>query len=454
MTFLFAAPLADGTHTVAIASGDILDVQGTPINAYSASFSIDTLAPRVTAISVPANAVLSPGSLTVDVTFSEAMQKTNLSSADFSLRGNLRGVNYAATTFAYDATGTVLHLTYQALPDDSYTLTLLAGASGGSFFTDPAGNALDGEFAGAVPSGDGVAGGDFKLGLSLDLEAEAFPSTAARLPSGGLVYDTSLSRTIAYAGDSDRFTLNVDAGQTISVSVTGSANLRSLVQLINPAGTVVASAAAASAGANALLQASSALLTQAGVYTVVVSGTDNTIGLFTVQATLNAALENESWLLNAGNDTIGSAQSLDGSLVPLPRTTSGKQTAVVGGNSEGTVDTLSMDFENGPGLFSNTDPYYTDYPNLWHLTNRPRGEPGHSGNTSFYYGLESTGTYDTGTLNGGYIRSSPIQLPTTGSTSLSFNYILKTEGNVNNLDVASVLISTDGGGNYAASRFE
>src|SRR5262249_50699595 len=123
-------------------------------------------APRVIATSIAPDAVLSPGSLSYEVAFSEPMQVSNLTWDDFTLHGTFRqapGENYTPGSFSFTPDGTVLTLNYFDLPDDNYTLTLLAGTSNGSNFTDAAGQALDGEFAGTFPSGNGPAGGDFAI---------------------------------------------------------------------------------------------------------------------------------------------------------------------------------------------------------------------------------------------------------------------------------------------------
>ncbi|HXJ75808.1 MAG TPA: choice-of-anchor J domain-containing protein, partial [Candidatus Dormibacteraeota bacterium] len=83
---------------------------------------------------------------------------------------------------------------------------------------------------------------------------------------------------------------------------------------------------------------------------------------------------------------------------------------------------------------------------LWHVSTRRGAESGHSAFNSFYYGSESTGTYDTGAANAGSITSPSITLPS-GSPTLSFNYVLQTEG-TSSFDVASVQISTN---NFATS---
>src|SRR5262249_23036488 len=48
VSFNLPGPLAEGTRTVTVAAGDILDVQGTPINAFTSTFFLDTTGPRVT----------------------------------------------------------------------------------------------------------------------------------------------------------------------------------------------------------------------------------------------------------------------------------------------------------------------------------------------------------------------------------------------------------------------
>src|SRR5262249_25963180 len=152
-----------GTHTVAIAAGAISDIQNTPLQPFTATFTVDNVPPQVTATSVAPNGVVAPGSLTYQVTFSEPMRVLNLTTDDFSLRGNFRNVNYPAGSFSFTPAGTVLTLTYTGLPDDNYSLTVVAGASGGTNFTDAVGNALDGEFSGTFPSGNGVPGGNFVI---------------------------------------------------------------------------------------------------------------------------------------------------------------------------------------------------------------------------------------------------------------------------------------------------
>ena len=91
LAFTIPGGLAQGSHTLGFATGSILDVQQTPLDAFSSSFDLDTIGPRVTATSLAPNAVVAPGSLSYQVTFSEPMKVSNLSADDFSLHGNILG---------------------------------------------------------------------------------------------------------------------------------------------------------------------------------------------------------------------------------------------------------------------------------------------------------------------------------------------------------------------------
>ena len=86
-------------------------------------------------------------------------------------------------------------------------------------------------------------------------------------------------------------------------------------------------------------------------------------------------------------------------------------------------------------------------PGLWHVSTRRGANPGHTPNESFYFGQDSTGTYDVG-HTAGRITSPEIDLTAVSGAELSFNYFLDTEharaGTQPFPDQASVLVSTDG----------
>ena len=103
------------------------------------------------------------------------------------------------------------------------------------------------------------------------------------------------------------------------------------------------------------------------------------------------------------------------------------------------------DFEDGSGGYNSDGFTYTPDPdstsNLWHGTARRSVSPSHSQ----YYGLESTGNYNTGARTAGNLLSPNISL--VGVTSpiiLSYKYFMQTE-NSPSWDIATVQISTNSG---------
>lgn len=346
VNFTLAGGLPNGTYTVTIAAGAILDAQGTPIQAFSATFTVDSVAPRVLATNVAPNAILPPGNLTYTVTFSEPMRTTNLTSDDFTLHGNFRqavGVNYAPSSFSFNGAGTVLTLNYVGLPDDDYTLTLNSSSVA---FVDVVGNLLDGEFTGTFPSGNGVQGGNFVIGFDMDLATEAYPALVAKPPLGSLIYDPTITRTIAFAGDVDNFTLNIDPGQTISIVVTpNTAGLQPRVELFDPSNASLGFASAPAAGQVTGIQTRAT--TTGGVYRIQVSGLGGTQGLYTVQVILNAAFEQEGKVVGSTNNTLLTAQDINGSVISLDTTLAHATRGAVLGRL-GTGPTIaSENFESG-----------------------------------------------------------------------------------------------------------
>ena len=105
-------------------------------------------------------------------------------------------------------------------------------------------------------------------------------------PAGSLIYDPSVSGSVGFVGDTDTYTLPLAAGQTLSLVLTTDPSLIGTITLLDPSGNTIASATAAGAGANAVLE--TAPITTAGTYSLVVSGSGGTTGGYTLQAILNA----------------------------------------------------------------------------------------------------------------------------------------------------------------------
>ncbi len=313
----------DGAYDVRIAAGAVNDVQGTPVQAVASQFILDLTPPRVIASSVqegdilPIEASQSTLSLAYQVTFSEPINAANLDYSDGSLFGVYEGVTYYPDSANYDPATSTLTINFSGLPDDRYQLTLF---SGDGRFEDLVGWDLDGEpLAWPIPpnqSGDGGEGGDFVVNFVVDIATAVYPTPlVAKEPLGGMIYDPSFTAAIGFAGDTDSFTLDVDAGQTITVLVDpATSELQPTVELRAPGGGLLGSATAGAAGQSALLETVPA--TAAGTYTVTVGGEGGTMGLYTVRLTLNAALERESHG-GPSNDTSATAENIDGSFLPL-----------------------------------------------------------------------------------------------------------------------------------------
>ncbi|MDB5357482.1 MAG: hypothetical protein JWN24_3935, partial [Phycisphaerales bacterium] len=320
-TFSFTLPggIAQGSHTLAIAAGAVSNLQGGPVSAYSAQFTLDTIPPRVISSSVAEGASLAPGSLTYTVGFSEPMLKANVIAAAFSLKGVLRNVAYSPLSFIFNTSGTMLTIIYASLPEDNYTLTLNSVGGVGGVFEDAAGNFLDGEPVWPMPpnvSGNGIAGGDFFVDFSMDIGSTPYPTPLTPLnPPGSLIYDPIASGLINNASDTDSFTLNLDAGQTVSVAAHPIAvGLQPTVTVFGPGNVVLGSGTAPAPGGEALLQ--TITVATAGTYTFAVGSAGGTVGQYTLQLVLNAALDAENHG-RAPNDTPGSAQNIDSSFISL-----------------------------------------------------------------------------------------------------------------------------------------
>jgi hypothetical protein len=213
-----------------------------------------------------------------------------------------------------------------------------------------------------------------------------------------------------------RFTLNT--GETASLAATGLGAGGLSLELRDGSDALLAKGVGAGNGARVI---SNFLTATTATYYVRVGGDANVP--YSLVVTRNAAFDTEP------NDTAATAQALGGN--------QGALGFVRGGNS------VAFDFESGQQGFTINNNLRGTEPSagLWHLSTRLGTQPGHSPVTSFSYGSEITGTYDTGAANAGSITTPVITLGTSSPT-LSFNYVLQTEGN-GIFDAASVQVSTN-----------
>ena len=110
------------------AYGDqVTDVSGQTLTPYSYTFFTTNVAPVVVSSSIDGSVFSpAPADVTEVVTFSQPMNTSFTTSSSFSLYGNYNNTYYAAASFSWDPTGTILTINYDNLPNDTYTLTLFA----------------------------------------------------------------------------------------------------------------------------------------------------------------------------------------------------------------------------------------------------------------------------------------------------------------------------------------
>jgi hypothetical protein len=395
---------------------------GNPVFAYDATFRYDAVLLQVTSTVPPANGVFTlPGPFTYDVNFNEPVDPASVSTSSLQISG----IPGATVTGA------------AVLPGATTVRFIISGAS--TFGT------LNARIpVGAITDQYGNPGAPFSSTYFVDIGTAPFPAPLKpEAPAGSLIYDGSTSGQVQPSGHADTFTLPVDPNQTITVLVQASGpGLQPTVQLVDPSNAVIGTATAPAPGQSALIQATATTSSSTGTYEIVVGGAGSTVGTYTVQVTLNAALKNAA----NPNNTLATAQPLDGSFVSLAPSGSASRGAVEGSNPAGPLVPFSTtDFEGAPPqdgyTVNNTIRGTGASAGLWHISTRRGTQTGHSPIHSFYYGSETTGTYDTGAANAGSITSPVISLPS-GTVFFSFNYVLQTEASAS-FDTANVQISTD-----------
>jgi len=112
----------------------------------------------------------------------------------------------AITTPASTPMSATFDLTGVAVPDDTYRVRLLG--SGPSIIMDIDANALDGEFAGSFPSGDGTAGGDFAAQFTITTP----PSGATLAAIQANVFTPTCAVAGCHTGTTAQQGLRLDAG--------------------------------------------------------------------------------------------------------------------------------------------------------------------------------------------------------------------------------------------------
>ena len=313
VTFQFtSSPVtAQGRQTMTLDEGVIRRLRDAdPLDAFQGTFYFDAN-PLHVAATVPEDGVPVPGPLrSLCVRFNEPLDPATIDTTD------LEGVT--VTGFVVVDQKTVQYNFEEIATESAWPVALKKGA-----ITDLCGNPMT-AYSGKIILDDGNV-------------PQAYSTLASIPAAGNLVYgafagptedwnygNPSLG-TIDFAADVDSYTLDVEAGQTVSVLVSPLAMLKAEV-VVSGLGGSLGLAASGSAGQAAILQ--SVEVTAGGPCTITVRGLDGTIGDYTVQVVLNAAIESEAYG-GVTNDTLVTAQNIDSSFLNLGYTAS--RGAVTGG---------------------------------------------------------------------------------------------------------------------------
>jgi subtilisin family serine protease len=286
VTFHFnTAPVTnEGPHTMALPAGAVTRAfDGHSLTAWSATWYYDAVPLTVTSTAPTNGATVQLPLTDLVLNFSEPFVAGTAGADDLQLnQGDVSGATVLGpAAVAYRLT----HIVTEG------PLTIRLGQ-------------------GALRDAEGNPNVAYAGSLDLDYHTIAFPATLRPLnPPGSLILRSdAVPATVSYAGDTDQFTLDLGAGQTLSVLVRPATHsLQPSVELRAPDASVAGAATAGSAGQPAFTPP---VPTSTGAYTIAVTGAGGSTGGYTVQVFINTALEAEQ-SGGAANDSHDTAQDLD-----------------------------------------------------------------------------------------------------------------------------------------------
>ena len=180
----------------------------------------------------------------------------------------------------------------------------------------------------------------------LDDDVQPLGLERAVEPLGSLINDSyGLVDKIEIGGEIDRYSVSLDAGQTLAAQVVPTPlfqdDLVARIVIRNPGGSVLLDVQASAA--NETLLAQLAPVATSGTYQLDVTSVNDTTGRYNFFYWLSTAVEEEP-STGGGNDTFATAQSIEGSFISLGL--GGAERGAVLGNADfGTL--ASEDFESG-----------------------------------------------------------------------------------------------------------
>jgi hypothetical protein len=334
ITFTYvASPVSNqGLQGIAVIADSIVKASDLSTNlGFTSTFRYDATPLQVVGISPPLESTLSLGSPWVmDIDFNEAVSPLSIGTDDLTLSAGT-----VLSAVALDA-DTVRYRLGAIDSETVFSLTLAAQR-----LTDTFGNANSVSLSGQY---------------YVDASSLSFPEPWQSLPPAGSLVAAKRTTVILSPDDIDRLPIELDGPQTITLLVTPStSSLRAKLELWDSSQRSLGFAEAAAAGDKLWL--SSIPIPADGLYQVEVSSLDGTSGEAELRLLSNALLEEESWGVGGRNDSLATAQSIQGFLSAIPGSEAARRGAVQGriaDFSPAPAAVATIDFESGnfPGDFA------------------------------------------------------------------------------------------------------
>src|SRR5262249_26702699 len=155
------------------------------------------------------------------------------------------------------------------------------------------------------------------------------------------------NHVLVTSDDVDSLTVDINPGQTLSVVVAPAGlTLQPVITVLDTTNHVIATATAPADGQAAVIE--TLPISVRGVYTIQVSDAGGNLGLYTIQATLNAFVKT-----GIANDTIGGAQDLNPGSISLGSgvaTQLGAVGTLLGGPAAGDAYVVARYASGGPQI--------------------------------------------------------------------------------------------------------
>jgi hypothetical protein len=300
-----SAEMLVASNTLSISAGALTDIHGVPVDAYLYEFYVDGDRPTVTSISIAENAVLAADFSEITVEFSEPMRLDALGPEDMRLI-NFNDVAVSPISWEYDTEYSTLTIQYPPLDDSRYELVLRSGTDA---FADYVGNTL---------LGSGNNQQHYTRSFVIDGPAYTLTDAFETLsPAVTLAREQLKLGDISFAGDSDRYDVELVAGQVMSVAVQARSSITATVTITGPNGETIASSQASAPGRSAVI--SSVRAGSTGVYGIELRDVADAIGGYQIRVGLDLLFEPEE-VGGAANNTATFATNLDDVFVHVPGT--------------------------------------------------------------------------------------------------------------------------------------